>query len=58
MGHLLTLLAVGAELTNALECNQLALVALYLACGWSGGVAAASLSSARTDTVGASGSIT
>jgi membrane associated rhomboid family serine protease len=54
---MLTLLAVGAEVSAALGCNQLLLLALYLACGWAGGVAAALLSPAHTRTVGASGAV-
>ena len=54
-GNMLTLLAVGSEVSGALGCNQLLLLALYLACGWAGGFAAALLSDART--VGASGSV-
>lgn len=57
LGNMLTLLAVGAEVTAALGCDHIAFVALYLACGWAGGCAAASLSKPNTSTVGASGSI-
>ena len=55
MGNMLTLLAVGSEVSEALGCNQLVLLALYLACGWAGGLCAALLSNAST--VGASGSV-
>ena len=54
-GNMLTLLAVGSEVSTALNCNQQLLLALYVACGWVGGYAAALLSQART--VGASGSV-
>jgi len=56
-GNMLTLLAVGSEVSTALGCNQLLLLALYLACGWAGGFAAALLSPASTRTVGASGAV-
>ena len=55
MGNMLTLLAVGSEVSEALGCNQLVLLALYLACGWAGGLCAALLSNGST--VGASGSV-
>jgi membrane associated rhomboid family serine protease len=55
MGNMFTLLAVGSEVSEALGCNQLVLLALYLACGWAGGLCAALLSNAST--VGASGSV-
>jgi len=54
-GNMLTLLAVGTELSNALGCDNLLLLALYLSCGWAGGYAAATLSSAAT--IGASGAV-
>ena len=57
LGNMLTLLAVGSEVSTALGCNQLLLLALYLACGWAGGFAAALLSPAHTRTVGASGAV-
>ena len=56
MGNMLTLLAVGSEVSEALGCNQLLLLALYLACGWAGGLCAALLSP-NSSTVGASGSV-
>ena len=56
-GNMLTLLAVGSEVSVGLNCNQLLLLAMYLACGWVGGVFAALLSNERTRTVGASGSV-
>ena len=48
MGNMLTLLAVGSEVSEALGCNQLVLLALYLACGWAGGLCAALLSNGST----------
>eukprot|EP00966_Prymnesium_polylepis_P135517 3132509-Prymnesium_polylepis.1 len=53
--NMLTLLAVGSEVSTALRCNQPLLLALYIASGWAGGFAAAVLSEANT--VGASGSV-
>ena len=49
---LATLLAVGSEVSEALDCDQLRLLALYVACGWCGGLASALLSEANT--IGAS----
>ena len=51
----LTLLAVGSEVSDSLACDQLMLLALYLASGWAGGYCAATLSDAAT--VGASGAV-
>ena len=56
-GNMLTLLAVGSEVSDALDCDPLQFAALYLACGWVGGIAASELTSANAVTVGASGSI-
>ena len=54
-GNMLTLLAVGSEVSDSLACDQLMLLALYLASGWAGGYCAATLSDAAT--VGASGAV-
>ena len=56
MGNMLTLIVVGSEVSEALGCNQFVLLALYLACGWAGGLCAALLSNGAS-TVGASGSV-
>lgn len=56
LGNMLTLLAVGSEVSEALGCNQLLLLSLYLACGWAGGLCAA-LFSGNASTVGASGAV-
>lgn len=55
--NMLTLIMVGSEVSQALGCNQLLFLALYLASGWVGGLFAALLSDAHTCTVGASGSV-
>ena len=54
-GNMGTLLAVGSEVSEALDCDQLRLLALYVACGWAGGLASALLSEANT--IGASGAV-
>ena len=54
-GNMATLLAVGSEVSEALDCDQLRLLALYVACGWFGGLASALLSEANT--IGASGAV-
>ena len=55
--NMLTLIMVGSEVSQALGCNQLLFLALYLASDWVGGLFAALLSDAHTCTVGASGSV-
>ena len=52
---MLTLLAVGVEVSTALRCNQPLLLALYVFSGWCGGFLAARLS--PHEHVGASGSV-
>ena len=52
---MLTLLAVGSEVSDSVGCDQLIFLALYLASGWAGGYCSATLSDAAT--VGASGAV-
>jgi membrane associated rhomboid family serine protease len=54
-GNMLTLLAVGQEVTESVNCDQLIFLAIYLASGWAGGYCAAMLSDGAT--VGASGAV-
>jgi len=56
-GNMLSLLAVGGELSTALDCDPLLFVLLYLACGYAGGLACVTLQGALTRTVGASGAV-
>jgi membrane associated rhomboid family serine protease len=56
-GNMLTLLFVGAEVSDSLNCDHFIFLALYLLCGLVGGMFAVWFSPAHALTVGASGSV-
>jgi membrane associated rhomboid family serine protease len=57
-GNMLTLLVVGTEVSESLNCDHILFVVFYLLCGVCGGLFAVGGSlSSRTRTVGASGSV-
>jgi membrane associated rhomboid family serine protease len=56
-GNMLTLLFVGTEVSESLNCDHILFVSFYLLCGLCGGLFAVLLSPPNTSTVGASGSV-
>lgn len=56
-GNMLTLLFVGSEVSESLNCDHIIFMGLYLLCGLAGGLFAVWFSPARVKTVGASGSV-
>ena len=56
-GNMLTLLFVGTEVSESLNCDHILFVLFYLLCGLAGGLFASWLSPAHVQTVGASGSV-
>lgn len=56
-GNMLTLLFVGTEVSESLNCDHIFFILFYLLCGLAGGLFAVWFSRAGVSTVGASGSV-
>jgi membrane associated rhomboid family serine protease len=57
LGNMMTLMFVGTEVSESLNCDHILFISFYLLCGVAGGLLALLLSPKYTTTVGASGSV-